>query len=449
MTIFPTGVSRDVLAHFLSRVHHNKWHVRVFTAFCIVVLIGFLQGWRWAAFGLIWLSIVWALEYKNSQQKRIQEKQVVDADQAGLDRVLRKLFIRISAIAAVYTIAAIALSFGNQNAKVLGLILSASVLMNITGQHVLHPRLIVFSLPVPAIGFFICVLSLALPQSHLWAVILVALVYILQTALLTLTAIQSDRDLLEAKRIAVDEALARSKAESTSQTKSNFLANMSHELRTPLNAVIGYGEILKENAQLEGRIADVKDIDKVLVSAGRLLRLVGEILDVSKIEAGAMSLTAEEFDVGKELMTAVDMVRPQSEAKGNRLVTHFAPDLGIALSDPLRFSQCVLNLLSNAAKFTKDGEITLDAKRVTSPSGDRILVSVMDTGIGISLEQQKLLFQPFVQADDSVTKKYGGTGLGLSLSLSLAKLMGGDITLTSELEKGSRFDLTISAELIS
>jgi signal transduction histidine kinase len=185
----------------------------------------------------------------------------------------------------------------------------------------------------------------------------------------------------------------------------------------------------------------------VLTSANRLLRLVGDILDGAKIETGAMRLEPTSFDVRGELQTALDMVHPQALVNGNKLMAEFSADLGTATSDPLRFSQCVLNLLSNAAKFTKNGEIKLDASRVKMPSADNIKITITDTGIGISQEQQKLLFKPFAQADDSITKKYGGTGLGLSLTHSLARLMGGDVTVTSEEGKGSRFELIIPVTL--
>jgi signal transduction histidine kinase len=317
--------------------------------------------------------------------------------------------------------------------------------MNIAAQHVIHPRLIYYSLPVPAIGFMISATALA--DSSGWVIWLVGAVLVLQTAILARVATHSYAALIEARADVLSEAAARDAAEIANKTKSNFLANMSHELRTPLNAVIGYGEILRENAVFEDREGDIKDLDKVLRSAQRLLQLVSEILDVSKIEAGSMRLERAAFDVEHELQAAVEMVQPMAEANSNKLIVQLDANLGTAHGDPLRFSQCVLNLLSNACKFTQSGEIVMVASRSTQGSADIITVRVTDSGIGMSTEQLGRIFSPFEQADDSITKKYGGTGLGLSLTRSLARLMGGDVTVSSELGKGSSFELRVRADL--
>jgi signal transduction histidine kinase len=443
-SVFPKNVSADSIRHFLGRKHHQHYATRVFSAFVFAILIWLSQGQTIGITSLIWVLCIAILEFWTFGNTQPSLKILDEGTGAQHDQIMAKLFISISAIAAVYTLPAIGLAFTDQTGKVMGLILGASILMNIAGQHVIHPRLIAFSLPIPALGFFISAVSLA--GTHLWIVLFVTLVFILQTALLTLAATHSSEALLAARHETEVEALARGRADTANQTKSNFLANMSHELRTPLNAVIGYGEILKENAEFENRTSDVADIDKVLVSANRLLRLVGDILDGSKIDAGAMRLESTTFDVRHELQTAMDMVTPQATINKNRLIADFA-DLGTATTDPMRFSQCVLNLLSNAAKFTKDGEITLEASRLQSASGDKLKIAVIDTGIGISDEQQALLFRPFAQADDSITKKYGGTGLGLSLTRSLAQLMGGDVTMSSQEGKGSRFELIIPVTL--
>jgi signal transduction histidine kinase len=445
MKLFPTGIKREVLQHYLDRTHHQHWKTRVFSAFCITLLIYGLEGWVAGVLAGIWCAGAGVIEYVAFKRRSEQCKRVSRADQLQLDEIMAELFVTISVIGAFYVLPVLALIVSDQNGKLLGLILGASVLMNIAGQHVLHPRLIAFSLPFPAIAFLASVVSLAGVGTQPWILWLVALVFVLQTALLTLTATRSDRALIEARKTAGEEAFARGEADSASQAKSNFLANMSHELRTPLNAVIGYGEILKENAEFEGRKGDVEDIDKVLLSGKRLLQLVGEILDMSKIAAGGLSLEHREFDIRHELQLALDMAAPLAKANKNTMTASIAPDIGQAVSDPLRFSQCVMNLLSNAAKFTQNGSIFLEAVRHFDPTGDTIVVSVSDSGIGISPEQLARLFKPFVQIDDSPTRAYEGAGLGLALTQSLATLMGGDVQVTSELGKGSRFSLTIAA----
>jgi signal transduction histidine kinase len=447
MSLFPNSISVESLKHFLNRPHHQQWYTRVFSAFCVVILIGLLEGKTAALISLIWfiaLTLLEILAYRDSQCMRTH---IEIATAQERDAMMARLFVQASGIAAFYTLPAIGLSFGGQSGQVFGLILCASILMNIATQHVIHPRLVFFSLPLPAVGFVICATALA--GASPWIILFVVFVYLLQTVLLTQTSTRSYAALIEAQNTALEEATARGAADSANQIKSNFLANMSHELRTPLNAVLGYGEILKENAEFENRSADIKDIDKVLVSAKRLLGLVGEILDMSKIDAGAMVLESSTFDIAFEIETALDMVRPAAIQNGNNLVASFDPNLGSAISDPLRFSQCVLNLVSNAIKFTKNGHVTVSAARVAGPNGDAIVVSVTDTGIGIEADKLDHIFKAFAQGDETSTRKYGGTGLGLSLTRSLAQLMGGDVTVSSAVGSGSRFDVTILANLPS
>jgi signal transduction histidine kinase len=441
LPIFPSDAKSESILHFLGRSHHQHYYTRIFSTFILVCLIWLLDETATSVFATLWFVGVALLEIWAFRATRTYSERLSAGGQAEANAVMAELFVIITLIAAFYSLGVFGLAFSEPGCRVLGLLLGGSILMNIAGQHVLHTHLIRFSLPIPALAFLVSAISLT--QHHVWIVVFVVLVYILQTALLTLAATRSSNALLQARADATAEGVARGLADAANQTKSNFLANMSHELRTPLNAVIGYGEILKENAEFENRQNDVADIDKVLVSANRLLRLVGEILDGAKIEAGAMSIERVSFDVAKELKIASDIVRPQAEANGNVIKTEFASDLGSIESDPLRFSQCVLNLLSNAAKFTQKGEIVVKAQRTST----HVVVSISDTGIGMSADQLARLFQPFAQADESTTRKYGGTGLGLSLTRSLARLMGGDVTVTSTLGHGSRFELSVATEL--
>jgi signal transduction histidine kinase len=444
MFSFPTGLSQETVEHFLQRSHHRKWMVRAFSACIIGLFIFGLAGPLAGGLAVIWSVSVCVVEYLDRRQKVVFLEELGTADQKGRDDITRKLFLYVSGIAALYTLPVFGLAFTNKSGQVLGLVLGASILMNIAAQHVMHPRLIFFSLPIPGLAFLTAAMPLS--GSHAWMVGVFVLTFILQVALLTRTATLAYQELMEAKAQAEAQGLARGIADSANETKSNFLANMSHELRTPLNAVIGYGEILKESAEFESRKHDVKDIDKVLVSAKRLLHLVGEILDTSKIASGKMHIEHIKFDVEAELQTALDMIGPSASANNNRVIKQIEGDLGQIVSDPVRFSQCLLNLLSNAAKFTNAGEIIVVAKRIRLENGEFIHVSVADTGIGIADNKLDTIFEPFTQADPSTTRSYGGTGLGLSLTRSLARLLGGDVSVTSTLGVGSCFVLTVATE---
>jgi signal transduction histidine kinase len=232
-------------------------------------------------------------------------------------------------------------------------------------------------------------------------------------------------------------------AERAGAAKAEFLAKMSHELRTPLNAVIGYSQILLEDAEIEGDSASVADLSKIHLAGQHLLKLVNEILDLSKIEAGKMELDLEEIDIREMLAEAADNARAAAVVNGNAFSVSISSHLGMALCDAGRFKNMASQLLDNATKFTQNGKIEFIADRITGPDGDQLVVDVIDTGIGISPDQITHLFEKFTVADDSSTSKYGGTGLGLALSQKLCKLMGGEISVESTLGKGSRFTIRI------
>jgi signal transduction histidine kinase len=247
----------------------------------------------------------------------------------------------------------------------------------------------------------------------------------------------------EATRLRV----AKEAAEQADTAKSRFLANMSHELRTPLNAIIGYTELLQEEAEDLGQQALQPDLERIHVSAQHLLALINDILDLSKIEAGKMELLVEPFDLAGLVRDVAVTVQPLVQQNGNNLEVRCAPDLGAVRSDATRLRQCLFNLLSNACKFTQKGTIAVDVVR--KEDGGRAWVSfrVSDTGIGMTAEQLQRLFQPFMQADASTTRKYGGTGLGLTICRKIARLMGGDVTAESTPGKGSAFTLQVPADL--
>jgi signal transduction histidine kinase len=230
-------------------------------------------------------------------------------------------------------------------------------------------------------------------------------------------------------------------AERAGAAKAEFLAKMSHELRTPLNAVIGYSQILLEDAEDEGDSESIADLNKIHGAGQHLLKLVNEILDLSKIEAGKMELDLEETDITELLIDIVDAVKPAAKSNGNEVFCLLDPNLGIALCDAAKFRNMTGQLLDNAAKFTHNGKVKLVAERQLDGTRDDLVVHVIDTGIGIAPDQIAHLFEKFTVVDDSSTSKYGGTGLGLALSQRLCKLMGGGVSVESEFGKGSRFTI--------
>jgi PAS domain S-box-containing protein len=246
-------------------------------------------------------------------------------------------------------------------------------------------------------------------------------------------------------------------AEEANQAKSTFLANMSHELRTPLNAIIGYSEMLMEDAGDQGLDGFVADLQKVHASGRHLLSLINDVLDLSKVEAGRMELYLETFDVAGMLQNVVSTVQPLVEANANSLEICGDADLGVMRADLTKVRQSLFNLLSNAAKFTEHGVITLTAARERSPAGpagrsdgvDWVTFRVSDTGIGMTPEQVERLFEAFSQADVTISRKYGGTGLGLALSRRFCQMMGGDITVESTYGVGSAFTIRLPAQPIA
>jgi signal transduction histidine kinase/CheY-like chemotaxis protein len=240
---------------------------------------------------------------------------------------------------------------------------------------------------------------------------------------------------------------ANEAARQASQAKSIFLANMSHELRTPLNAILGYSEMLAEDAEAEGRADIVPDLKKIQTAGKHLLGLINGVLDLSKIEAGKMRLYLETFEVGRVVEEAAVTARPLVEQKGNRFEVHCPGDIGSIREDVTKVRQVLLNLLSNAGKFTENGVISLEVRREVGPSGNWVFFRVRDTGLGMTPEQVSRLFESFVQADAGTMKKYGGTGLGLAITRKLCRLMGGDVEVESVPGRGSTFTVRLPSEI--
>ena len=247
--------------------------------------------------------------------------------------------------------------------------------------------------------------------------------------------------LLEAKNEALLEE--RERARLANQAKSQFLANMSHELRTPLNAILGYGEMLEESDELSAYPQVKGDLANILVSGRHLLTLINDVLDLSKIESGSMDVHVEDFSLGDLLDEMRVSVEPQMKANNNRFSVECMDDIDMH-TDELKLRQILINLLGNAARFTKNGQVSL----VVNRDNGEVVFAVHDTGIGISRNTMGKLFRPFMQADSSTTRKYGGTGLGLALARKYTEMLGGSIDVESEEGKGSVFTVRLPVNYI-
>jgi PAS domain S-box-containing protein len=250
---------------------------------------------------------------------------------------------------------------------------------------------------------------------------------------------------LERKRTADELSEAKDAADEANRAKSAFLANMSHELRTPMNAILGYAEMLAEDAEEEGNDDRLADIKEIMDSGEHLLSLLNDVLDISKVEAGRMDLYLETFDLTKMIGEVATTTKALVDKNSNAMEVSIAEDMGEMHADVTKVRQILFNLMSNAAKFTSDGKITLFGKRRSGENGDIIRLGVTDDGIGIPEDKLDHIFEEFSQADDSTTKNFGGTGLGLALVRRFCQMMGGEIWVESTVGEGSSFILELPA----
>jgi signal transduction histidine kinase/ActR/RegA family two-component response regulator len=252
-----------------------------------------------------------------------------------------------------------------------------------------------------------------------------------------------------AQRQQAQEELLKAKhaAEEASRAKSAFLANMSHELRTPLNAIIGYSEMLEEETRESGNTEAIQDLQKIQTAGKHLLSLINDVLDLSKIEAGKMTLHLEIFDVPPMIRQIVTTLEPAAAKNSNVINVRIADGVDSMRADVTKVRQILVNLVSNACKFTDSGTISVNVEPLTTGGQDWIRFEVRDTGIGITPKQRQQLFQEFAQADTSISRKYGGTGLGLAISHRFAQMMNGHIDVESEPGKGSTFTVLLPVEV--
>ena len=267
---------------------------------------------------------------------------------------------------------------------------------------------------------------------------------------LTRALARRNEELLEANRKLEHEVERRTAAEiaakRANEAKSAFLSSMSHEIRTPMNAILGFTELLQEQAEDLHQQAFVPDLKKIHTAGRHLLSLINDILDLSKIEAGKMTLHLERFSPAAVLREVVQTVEPLIAKNQNNLEVQSQENLGELRADLTRVKQTLFNLLSNASKFTERGTIRLRVARLHEASGEWLQFEVIDSGLGMTAEQLTRLFDDYSQADSSTFKKYGGTGLGLAISKRFCQMMGGDLTVSSELGKGSTFTVKLPAE---
>jgi signal transduction histidine kinase len=371
--------------------------------------------------------------------------------------LVRREIAALVVITSLYATPYAALAFAPSPGPILGVLFCAGAALVCATLHVMTRTMIMFTTPVVLIGLALNAAALAgwgmpgLLAAGLAALVAVNAIMSARGGAATfgdlivarLKAEQAAEDLeRRVEQRTAELAVAKRRAEAANRAKSMFLANMSHELRTPLNAVIGYSEIVAEDLESGDTSASAEDLERIRGAASHLLTLINEVLDLSRIEAGKLELRDHAFDLQSLLRGALDAVKPMAAKK--RTTCAFTISEGVATTifgDETRVRQCVLNLLSNAAKFTERGAIALQVRPCRIGGAEAVAIVVRDTGPGISPENLARLFQPFSQVDNSATRTHDGAGLGLVITRRLARAMGGEVIAASELGKGSAFTL--------
>ncbi len=270
-----------------------------------------------------------------------------------------------------------------------------------------------------------------------------------RTAVLEEANRNSARHAIEQGELIARLRLTQQQVEAATRAKSEFVANMSHELRTPLNVITLYSELLQEGALDDKRTEDVADLKKIQMASTHLLGLINGILDLSKIEAGKMELHLETIEVRPMVEELLSTVGAVVRNNNNRLTVTYDANVGEMHADVTKTRQILFNLLSNAAKFTTGGHVSVHAGRKTSAGVDYIEFIVADDGIGLTDEQQRRLFRPFAQGDTSISRKYGGTGLGLALVWRFCQLRGGEVSVKSAPQNGATFTVRLPATVVA
>ena len=374
------------------------------------------------------------------------------------DKALRGVFAGHTLVLALITVAYVTpyavLALAPQPGPLIGLMFAAGAMMISASLHVMTLRMIFFTSPAIIVGLIANGYVLGGESALLGAAL--AALFGGNAIVMARANAASFRDLMKAQldaELAAEElerrvaerteqlAVATRRAQAANRAKSMFLANMSHELRTPLNAVIGYAEIVQEDLESGETERSAADLGRIRNAASHLLSMITEVLDFSRIEAGKMELAPANFDLAAVLNAAADDVRLTAQKQNTRLSVKVAPGVATIHADRTRVRQCVLNLMSNAAKFTHDGEIAVEAGPCRIGGEPGVAIVVRDTGKGIAPDDLKRLFQPFVQVDNTKTRNHDGAGLGLVITRRLARAMGGNVVAESEPGRGSTFTL--------
>jgi signal transduction histidine kinase len=394
---------------------------------------------------------------------RMRRKLRASLDRAGslkleeVETLTRSTIAQIAAICLLYSIPFALLSFAPGAGPMLAVLCSYGALLVASGQHWITAKMPLYTTPPFILAVAMGALQAAPGE---WGVmVLLGALGMINVLVVTRASYQSASELIEAQLSAEQQAEAlelrvqertkeleeaRTRAEDANRAKSGFLATMSHELRTPLNAVIGYSEIILEELSESSPEAIEADVTRIRAAGKHLLGLINEVLDISKIEAGAMQLREDRFSIVELANECAEQVKPMALARDNALTVEVCADPGLVFADMGRVRQCLLNLMSNAAKFTDQGQITVQIGVRQGGHNRLVEVVVNDTGIGMTKADQANLFMPFSQVDTSYSRAAEGTGLGLAITRRLARAMGGDVTVTSELGQGSRFLLTFA-----
>lgn len=419
-----------------------------------VVVALLVPGWWWLACALgAAIGIVIDLRTQSAFERLAQRAD--EMDEVEIQASVHNYLLALAAITAAYALPYVLLAFSPQPGPVVGLLFCAGAALICSTLHVMTPTMVFYTIPTIIVGLVLNAadLSIGVNQIVLGAM---AGLFGVNAIMAARAGARSFGDLIGARQRAeeaaedleqrVEErtkqlAIATRRAQAANKAKSMFLANMSHELRTPLNAVIGYSEIIEEDLESGDTEQSAADLGKIRGAASHLLTMINEVLDLSRIEAGKLELRPTAFDLPTLLRSALDTVRPTASKNRTVCQLNVAPGLGAINTDETRLRQCLLNLLSNAAKFTSNGVVALDARVCRIGSANGVALSVKDTGPGMSEEQLAQLFQPFSQIDATHTRAHDGAGLGLVITRRLARAMGGDVQAHSKLGQGSTFTL--------
>ncbi|MEQ1490392.1 MAG: ATP-binding protein [Terricaulis sp.] len=440
--------------------HHGPLRYVSVTLTPILVAF-FVPGYWWALCSLGAVIGVVTDIYTQGAFARLT-KNLDQMDEAALQTAIGKYVVALATITAAYILPYAALAFAPQPAPVIGLLFAAGGALICATLHVMTRTMIFYT--IPSVILAMVLNAVALSQGGINAIVLgiMATLFGANAIIAARSGAKSFGELIKARLNAEEAAedlerrvnertaqleVASKRALAANRAKSMFLANMSHELRTPLNAVIGYSEIIEEDLESGDTSASAADLGKIRGSATHLLTLINEILDLSRIESGKLELKPASFDLPSLLRGALDTVKPTASKQRTTCQLNVAPTIGLMISDETRVRQCVLNLLSNAAKFTHNGTIALDIRECRIGRLRGVAISVKDTGPGISAENQVRLFRPFMQIDNTKTRAHDGAGLGLVITRRLARAMGGDIQVSSKLGHGSTFTLYLPLDI--